>query len=40
LKEAYAMTGMDIDSFIASQPFSDQDTISFLKTELDSIPSN
>jgi len=40
LKEACAMTGMDIDSFIASQPFNDQDMISSLKGELESIPSN
>ena len=37
LKEAYALTGMDNDSFIKSQPFKDEELISLLKVELDSI---
>ena len=37
LKEAYALTGMDNDSFIKSQPFKDEELISLLKVDLDSI---
>jgi len=39
LKEAHALTGMDNDSFIGSQPFKDQEIISVLKDELGSIPT-
>ena len=38
LREAYALTGMDNDSFIGSQPFKNEEFISFLKNELGSIP--
>ena len=34
LKEAYALTGMDNDSFIGSQPFKDKELTSKLKSEL------
>ncbi|MEL1223513.1 MAG: adenylate/guanylate cyclase domain-containing protein [Candidatus Neomarinimicrobiota bacterium] len=37
LKEAYALTGMDNDSFIGSQPFKDQEFTSKLKSELGNI---
>ena len=37
LKEAYALTGMDNDSFIGSQPFKDQELTSKLKSELSNI---
>ena len=37
LKEAHAMTGMNNDSFIGSQPFKDKEILSNLKSELDSI---
>ena len=37
LKEAYALTGMDNDSFVGSQPFKDQEFILKLKSELGSI---
>jgi len=37
LKEAYALTGMNNDSFIGSQPFKDQEFTSKLKSELDNI---
>ena len=37
LKEAYALTGMDNDSFIGSQPFKDQELTSKLKIELSNI---
>ena len=37
LKEAYALTGMDNDSFVGSQPFKDQEFTSKLKSELSSI---
>ena len=39
LREAYALTGMDNDSFIGSQPFKNEEFISFLKNELGSIPT-
>ena len=39
LKEAYALTGMDNDAFIGSQPFKDKETISVLKDELAGIPT-
>ena len=37
LKEAYALTGMDNDSFVGSQPFKDQEFTSKLKSELSNI---
>ena len=37
LKEAYALTGMDNDSFVGSQPFKDQELTSKLKSELSNI---
>ena len=37
LKEAYALTGMNNDSFIGSQPFKDQEFTSKLKSELGNI---
>ena len=37
LKEAYALTGMDNDSFIGSQPFKDQELTSKLKIGLSNI---
>ena len=37
LKEAYALTGMDNDSFIGSQPFKDHELTSKLKSELSNI---
>lgn len=37
LKEAYALTGMDNDSFVGSQPFKDQEFILKLKSELGNI---
>ena len=37
LKEAYALTGMDNDSFVGSQPFKDQEFILKLKSELRNI---
>ena len=37
LKEAHAMTGMDNDSFIGSQPFNNEEKLSELKGILDSI---
>lgn len=37
LKEAYALTGMDNDSFVGSQPFKDKEFILKLKSELGSI---
>ena len=37
LKEAYALTGMDNDSFVGSQPFKDQEFILKLKSELGKI---
>ena len=37
LKEAYALTGMDNDSFVGSQPFKDQEFISKLKSGLSNI---
>ena len=37
LKEAYALTGMDNDSFVVSQPFKDQEFTSILKSELSNI---
>ena len=37
LKEAYALTGMDNDSFVGSQPFKDQECILKLKSELGKI---
>tara|TARA_B100001113_G_scaffold203575_2_gene166935 strand:- start:1536 stop:3278 length:1743 start_codon:yes stop_codon:yes gene_type:complete len=37
LKEAYTLTGMNNESFAASQPFKDQALVSVLKSELDSI---
>ena len=37
LKEAYALTGMDNDSFVGSQPFKDQEFTSKLKSELSDI---
>ena len=37
LKEARAMTGMDIESFIKSEPYKNQDRIKNLKADLDSI---
>ena len=37
LKEAYALTGMDNDSFVGSQPFKDQEFISKLKIGLSNI---
>ena len=37
LKEAYALTGMDNDSFVGSQPFKDQEFTSKLKGELNNI---
>tara|TARA_B100001996_G_C18623923_1_gene578956 strand:- start:312 stop:1406 length:1095 start_codon:yes stop_codon:yes gene_type:complete len=39
LKEAYAITGLNIDSFIGSQPFNDESILSKLRSELDSIAS-
>lgn len=39
LREAYALTGMDNDSFIGSQPFKNEEFTSFLKNELGSIPT-
>ena len=39
LREAYALTGMDNDSFIESQPFKNEEFISFLKNKLGSIPT-
>ena len=39
LKEAYALTGMDNDSFIGSQPFKNKETILLLEDELGSIPT-
>ncbi len=40
LSEAYALTGMDNDSFIGSQPFKNQDALSSLKNELSEIQTN
>ena len=37
LREAHALTGMDNDSFIGTQPFKDQDILSTLKNELSEI---
>ena len=37
LKEARAMTGMDIESFIKSEPYKNHDRIKNLKADLDSI---
>ena len=37
LKEAYALTGMDNDSFVVSQPFKDKEFILKLKSELGNI---
>ena len=37
LKEAHAITGMDNDSFIGSQPFNNDEKLSQLKDILDSI---
>ena len=37
LKEAYALTGMDNDSFVGSQPFKDKEFILKLKSELGNI---
>ena len=37
LREAHALTGMDNDSFIGTQPFKDQDILSTLKNELSKI---
>ena len=37
LKEAWAMTGMDIESFVKSEPYKDQDRINDLMAELESI---
>ena len=37
LKEAYALTGMNNDSFVGSQPFKDQEFTSKLKSELGNI---
>ena len=37
LKEAYALTGMNNDSFIGSQPFKDQELTSKLKSQLSNI---
>ena len=37
LKEAYALTGMDNDSFVESQPFKDKEFILKLKSELGNI---
>jgi TolB-like protein/class 3 adenylate cyclase len=37
LKEARAMTGMDIESFVKSEPYKDQDRINDLMAELESI---
>ena len=40
LREAHALTGMDNDSFIGTQPFMDQDILSTLKNELSEIQTN
>ena len=40
LKEAYAITGMNIDSFIATQPFNDESVLSKLKDQLEHIMVN
>ena len=40
LREAHALTGMDNDSFIGTQPFMDQDILSTLKNELSEIQIN
>ncbi|MCS5639845.1 MAG: adenylate/guanylate cyclase domain-containing protein [Candidatus Marinimicrobia bacterium] len=37
LKESRAMTGMDIESFVKSEPYEDQDRINGLMADLDSI---
>ena len=37
LREAHALTGMDNDSFIGTQPFKDQDILSTLKNQLSEI---
>ena len=37
LKEAHAMTGMNNDAFIGSQPFNNKEILSELKSVLDSI---
>ena len=40
LREAHALTGMDNDSFIGTQPFMDKDILSALKNELSEIQTN
>jgi hypothetical protein len=37
LKEARAMTGMDIESFVKSEPYKDQERINTLTVDLESI---
>ena len=37
LKEARAMTGMDIESFVKSEPYKDQERINALMVDLESI---